>query len=138
MFDRLFGAPPRKLSPENSAAIMRSLFGQCPICQDKMTGHDYCELASVFLEDVAKNEELAALINDAQWQRAMEFQDWHGSRDMREYYAVRCPKQTHLLLFTVVSLAEMLSDDFTESRESLAPSSSLTLAQTVGDKWTTL
>ncbi len=100
-----------------------------------MAGHGYFLLASVFPDENVRGEELAALVRTRQWQQAATFQDWKSDRDEREYYLIRCPSRGGLLLFTVLSLWEMRSDDFVESCESLDADSSATLVQIVGDRW---
>jgi hypothetical protein len=132
---RYFAHSLRKPSSEERAKIARSVFRSCVACGGDLSGHSFWRLASAIIDSEDRGDELATLIKDRQWNRAVQFQDWRGDRNEREYYAIRCPNRTEISLVTIVSTADMWSDDYVESTEVLDPESSRALADLVGDRW---
>jgi len=133
---KLFSPSLKKLSSEKQARIAQSLFGLCAACGKDLGGHSRWRLASaIFDTQNGMANELAKLIRDRQWDQAAQFQDWRGDRNEREYYVVRCPNSPQVSLVTMVSTADMWSDDYIESTELLAAESSKDILRLAGNHW---
>ncbi len=127
---------PCHLSPADLARERKELFGACLICGGELNGHASWRLASVFLEDESDTpSRLADLVAKEKWAEASAFQEWAGDRDEREYYVVRCPVEKSLALISVISVAEMWSNDHIEATELLSEEASQALSALVGDRW---
>ena len=118
------------------AEARRELFESCRACGRTLDSHSWWRLASTVLgEDSHSASKLAALIAARDWGRAALVQEWEGGRDEREYYLVRCPDTKKIALVTVVSTAEMWSDDYVEASEVLGEQDSISLSAIAGDGW---
>jgi RNA polymerase subunit RPABC4/transcription elongation factor Spt4 len=131
-----FVIPPyKKPSPEDRAAVARSLIKACPVCGGSLALHQRWRLASVILDGDSSADEVAKLIDAHQWERASRFQLWKGDRDAREYLVVRCPNSPHAAIVTVFSTAELWSDDRVESTQKLNEEDSKAVIGLAGDHW---
>ena len=129
----------QKPSSEARAVAARSLLSSCPVCGGDLARHSRWRLASVILDaEAGLADELAQLINARDWERASRFQGWKGDRDEREYQVVRCPNSSQVALVTVVSTADMWSDDRVESTEKLNEEDSKAVIALAGDRWESL
>lgn len=131
-----FLVPPfKKPSPEACATAARNLINACPVCGGSLALHQRWRLASVILDGDKSADELANLIKAHDWEPASRFQGWKGDRDAREYVVVRCPNSPQAAIVTVLSTAEMWSDDHVESATKLSEEDSKAVIALAGDHW---
>jgi hypothetical protein len=138
MFDRIIryvGPRLRRPSRDEVAKARRSVFQFCAACGGDLSGHSCWRLGSVFVDSHKESQHLSELIKHRDWEKASQCQNWSASRDMREYNVIRCPNRPELSLVTLISLAELSSDDYVESTEVLDAQSSRTLSTVVGGRW---
>ena len=101
---KLFAWRPKRVSSADRAlAVVRSRFSPCSACGGDLDGHAFVKLASVFVGDgTGRDQELEHLVSTHHWARATEYKDWSSDRIVREYYLLRCPQDSQIVLKTAL------------------------------------
>jgi hypothetical protein len=123
-----------------TATEIRRMLTVCPACHQSCDAHSYALFATTvavtdrgsrlreFLDTLKKND----------WAKAMEFQEFEGSQDAAEAYAVRCVSGPVILLI-IRSPFELFEPGEILSREVLEPSSGKALVRLIQpDAWANL
>jgi hypothetical protein len=119
-----------------SARRFKELFGECLSCGGAVGGHWYWRLASELIEASTDREgKLAGLVSSSQWDAASRVKEWQGDHDVRELYAIKCPRGIRLGLYTVVSTVDLYSDDYREDAALLSVRDSESVARLAGGQW---
>jgi sarcosine oxidase delta subunit len=136
-----FGSFPSE-SVNDVSGVYRSLFGPCPLCGRPMDGHEYCKLASAIVAEPSSTssgpDELAQLVSQRRWREAAQVTQWAHDADVREYFAIRCPRTGRLGLVTVMFTHEFWSNDLLEEARALPEEDGKEISTIVGDRWRTL
>lgn len=117
-------------------AGMKLTFVRCPVCGGDFSGHHLWRLASAILNcEGSRSHELDRLIHAHEWERAMQIDEWHGHKDERMYYIVRCPHTPNLTMMVLISVFEMWDDDYFEYTEQLDDESTRTISRLANGHW---
>src|SRR5512133_1975594 len=85
------------------AIRFQAMFGRCLSCRETVQGHWYWRMASELIDaSEGGGGKLAGLVSASQWEAVTGIREWQGDRDVRELYAVRCPRGSLVELCTVV------------------------------------
>lgn len=83
---------PATAGKDASARIIKELVTCCPRCGGELSAHHYRLIAACVLrpDHLDRFKELLTAIQQNQWDKVLDFQEWEGSQANAEVFLIRC------------------------------------------------
>lgn len=115
---------------------LKSIFSKCPFCEGPLDGHEYWLLSSVVM-DPAENSilsQLRSVIENENWLKASSFKEGDMTKNLVQYYFLRCNNRDVSLL-EYFTYSDIWLDDEVATIKKLAAISALKANDVVNHQW---
>jgi len=114
----------------------RKIYGVCPACGGDLSEHPRFALASSRPHDpTTRHSSLETAIEQREWARAVEIQEFRGSEDAITYELFNCRSSSRTVLLKLVSYVELWRDDMVLERQILDAAEAEQLESAVRLSW---
>jgi hypothetical protein len=127
------------MKSDATAAKLTELIRICGICGGPLNQHQFALFASAIAgqREIPRLTKFFELSKQHQWNRLVEFQEWDGTRDIVQAFAIRCPRET-IQMVVLKDVFEPLAANQLYTQETLEQKeAAVVLALTPHERWQT-